>query len=567
MDEKTLKRIKELAIINRLKYGKANEKAVIGKLLAECPELKKNIHQLLPRISSIVLEVNNSDITTLKNKVSIEEKGKKEEKLDKLRLPNKPSKVVMRFAPNPNGPATLGSARGIIINHELARKYNGKFILRFDDTDPRIKRPLKEAYDWYLQDCKWLGCEPDEIYYASERIPLYYRFAEKLIEIDKAYVCFCSREEFKHYRSNGLECPHRDQSVKENLEFWKGMLSNAYEEGECVLRIKTDMQHKDPAVRDWVAFRIIKNAQHPKVGSKFEVWPTLDFESAIEDKLLGITHILRGKDLIDSEKRQRYIYNYLGWKYPKVIHWGRIKLEEFGKFSTSLLRKGIEEGKYLGWDDPKLPTLLALRRRGITAEAIKRVMLSLGISDTDISLSIKNIYAENRKLLDSKVNRYFFVSEPRKLKIHGICCDKNEIEVKLPLHPSFPERGYREHKLKVVNGSLELYISTEDSKHLKIGEEIRLMNLFNIVIEDISREEIKARWLKEKNMKVKKIQWLSDGIKAKIIKPNAIDTGLAEHHCLNLSQGEIIQFERYGFCRLDSIEENGKRLVFYFAHK
>ena len=252
-------------------------------------------------------------------------------------------KVVMRFAPNPNGPATLGSARGMVVNSEYVKMYKGKFILRFDDTDPDIKRPMLEAYEWYLDDFRWLGVVPDQVIYASDHFPLYYDYARKLIEMGKAYVCFCKGEYFKELKDAKKACPHRGVSPEENLRHWEKMLAGEYEDQQAVLRIKTDIEHKDPALRDWGAFRIRKMA-HPRsvIGNKYCVWPLLDFAGAIEDHELGMTHIIRGKDLMDSEKRQSYIYKYFGWKYPRTTHWGRVKIYEFGKFSTSSLRKAIE---------------------------------------------------------------------------------------------------------------------------------------------------------------------------------------------------------------------------------
>ncbi|MDD5111980.1 MAG: glutamate--tRNA ligase, partial [Candidatus Altiarchaeota archaeon] len=344
-----------------------------------------------------------------------------------LTLPGDTSKVVMRFAPNPNGPPTLGHARGIIINAELVRKYNGKLILRFDDTDPKTKKPLLEAYEWYKENCLWLGFAPDEIVECSSNLPEYYKYAEQLIKLEKAYVCGCAQERLKECREGGRACPHRDKSVEENMNGWKAMLSGETSEGAAVLRIKTALAAPNPAHRDWVAFRIL-NEPHPKTGGKYRVWPMLDFAGAIEDRLLGVTHIIRGKDLTDSGRRQQYVYDYLGWKYPEVMHWGRIKVTEdfedspadgeieegetITKLSTSRIANAIKEGEYTGWDDVRLHTLMALRRRGITPEAIRNLMLGLGLSESDIAISMENLYSENRKILDAQSNRYFFVEDP-----------------------------------------------------------------------------------------------------------------------------------------------------------
>ena len=548
--------IRKYAIQNRLQYGEAKEKAVMGKVLSEIPEAKKDIEKLMKDIEKIVSEINKIEIEELQG---YELEKRKAEKMVGLKLKEKSERVVMRFAPNPNGPATLGSARGIVVNSELAKKYGGKFILRFDDTDPKTKKPLLKAYEWYLQDCEWLGAKPDEIYYASDRIPIYYGYAEKLIKLEKAYVCFCSQGDFKKLRDRQKECLHRKQSKKENLRFWRNMLNGEYRDEECVLRIKTDIKHRDPALRDWVAFRIVRE-KHPRIGKKFIVWPMLDFESAIEDHLLGITHIIRGKDLMDSEHRQRFIYNYLGWEYPATMHWGRISVEEFGRFSTSKLRELIEKGKYKDWDDPRLPTLLALRRRGISPDAIRNLMINLGINETDISISLENLFSENRKSMDSKADRYFFVGDPVELLVKKA----PEKIVRIPLHPSFPERGQRELKPKVgQSGNMRLFIATDDAERLKSGQKIRLMNLFNIEINKIGKV-IEATYLEEKRLDMHKIHWVQDHLDAEIIMPERTARGFCEPSCKNLDVNDIIQFERFGFVRLD---QKNKGLIFYFGHR
>lgn len=550
--------IREHAIRNRLQYGEASEKAVIGKVLAEFPDERKNIKKLMADIKSVVGEVNNLPDTELKTEKI---KRERQKEIKELELPENPKSVVMRFAPNPNGPATLGSARGIIINSELVKRYGGKFIIRFDDTDPKTKRPMQEAYGWYLEDCKWLSARPDEVYYASERIPLYYGYAKELIKLGKAYVCFCSQSEFKSLKDKGAECPHRNQSTDRNMKLWNEMLSGTYKDGECVLRIKTDIEHKDPAIRDWVAFRIVRE-EHPRVRRKFIVWPMLDFESAIEDHELGITHIIRGKDLIDSEHRQKFIYRYFGWEYPKTLHWGRISVEEFGKFSTSKLRKAIENGHYSGWDDPRIPTLMALKRRGITPEAIRNVMINLSINENDISISLENLFAENRKILDPITDRYFFVQNPVKLIVNGA----PEVNVKIPLHPSFRNRGHREfHVEKNEESRVELFISRDDVNRLDKGKEIRLMNLFNVRLKRIGRKII-AEYQRKKNLNVKKIQWVQKYVQGQVIMPEGVVRGYCEESCKNLKIGDVVQFERFGFSRLDRKEDN-RKLIFYFAHR
>ena len=461
----------------------------------------------------------------------------------------------MRFAPNPNGALTLGHARGVATNHHLARKYSGRFILRFDDTDPRTKKPLKEAYDWIVEDCKWLGCPPDEVVTASQNLDTYYQYAVQLIEKGQAYVCTCEREAFKTLKDQMLSCPCRGKTPKENMDGWKRMLTNCAE-GEAVLRIKTDIKNPDPALRDWTAFRIIED-EHPLVGKKYRVWPMLDFESAIEDHIRGVTHILRGIDLMDSGLKQKYIYDYFGWQYPNVILWGRIQIEDIGRFSTSKMAEDIASGKYTGWDDPQLPTLRAMRRRGILPQSIREFVLGLGLSDSAASVSLETLYALNRKILDESANRYFFIPEPVRLEVEGLPGKT----IRMPLHPSFKDRGVREQCMR-DDGCL--YISKSDAG-MAVGQTVKLMGLPCVEITSVGDGLVKAKYSPAENKKVGKIQCLQDYVECEVMKPDGgKDAGYCEPHCKDLEVGTIVQFERYGFCRLDS-KEGG--LVFVFGHK
>jgi glutamyl-tRNA synthetase len=552
--------IEKYALQNAVKYNAApNAGAVMGKLMGERPELRSRAKEVSPLIGEVLAEVKKTSPEEWKRRleeiapellVQLSEKKEPDKGLPKLE--GAEGGVVMRFAPNPNGPPTLGSARGIIVNSEYVKKYGGKFIIRFDDTDPVKKRPMPEAYGWYLEDCQWLGAKPDQVIVASERIEQYYPIAEELIRRGGAYVCRCPQAAFKEHKEKGIECIDRGQSIEENLDLWKKMLDGTLKEGEAVLRVKTDMHHKDPAIRDWPAFRIV-TAPHPLVGDRYRVWPLLDFESAVEDHLLGTTHIIRGKDLADSGSRQRYLYSYLGWEYPRVIHWGRVKIHQFGSFSTSKLRKAIEAGEYSGWDDPRVPTVRAMRCRGIRPEALRKFMIDLGVGETDISLSMDSIYAENRKLVDPEANRRFFVWEPVALEIEG---DVPPL-ARAPPHPT-DDRGFRE-----IPAGNRLFICRSDLEGFRAGDNIRLKDLCNVEI--TSLEPARARFLgKDMGKRTKIIHWAPlDGVRVIVMKPDGVDEGIGETGIAE-ELGKVVQFERYGFVRVNKI---GEPIVAYYAHR
>ena len=552
--------IEKYALQNAVKYNAAPKVgAVMGKLMGEHPALRSRAKEVSPLVAEVLAVVQKTGpeewqkrLEAIAPELLAELSEKKEPDKGLPALEGAEGGVVMRFAPNPNGPPTLGSARGIIVNSEYVKKYGGKFIIRFDDTDPVKKRPMPEAYGWYLEDCAWLGARPDLVITASERVEQYYPIAEELIRRGGAYVCGCPQAAFKEHKDKGVECQHRSQSVEENLELWKGMLDGTVAEGEAVLRVKTDMHHKDPAIRDWPAFRIV-TAPHPLVGDKYRVWPLLDFESAVEDHLLGTTHIIRGKDLADSGSRQRYLYQHLGWQYPRVVHWGRIKIHQFGSFSTSKLRKAIEAGEYSGWDDPRVPTVRAMRCRGIRAEALRKFMIDLGVGETDISISMDSIYAENRKIIDSEANRRFFVWDPVALEIEG---DVPAL-AQAPLHPAI-DRGFRE-----IPAGNKLFICKSDLEGLKVGDNIRLKDLCNIEISSL--EPARARFLaRDMGQRTKIIHWApADGPKVRVLRPDGADEGFGEAGIAE-ELGRVVQFERYGFVQVNGV---GEPIVAYFAHR
>ncbi len=562
MDPETINSlIKKYALYNAYKHnGKMDGGAVISKLMGEYPELRPVVKDILKALPDVIEGVNNLTLQEqrklleslapelLKQVVSDEKKEKLPE------LPNHKN-IIMRFAPNPNGPPTLGSARGIVINSEYTQMYGGTFILRFDDTDPQTKRPMLEAYDWYIEDCEWLQTRPDLVVIASDRMAIYYSYAEKLMKLGAAYVCTCTQEEFKRFKDAMIPCPDRDRTADENLKLWNDMLHGFFREKEAVLRIKTDIKHKNPALRDWICFRII-SAPHPR-GLEYRVWPMLDFESAIEDHLLNVTHILRGKDLRDSEGRQQFLYNYLGWQYPITIHWGRISIYEFGKFSTSEIKKAIEKGVYRGWDDPKLPTIRALRRRGFHPEALRRFMISLGVSESDIRISLENLYAENRKVIDVSTRRYFFVKDPVRMEIVGV----TPTTARPPLHPSL-KLGFREIKV----GS-EVFISSDDIKFAP-GDIIRLKDLYNVKIARL--EPLVAEYSgDERTRRLKIVHWVpTNGLKVEVLTPEGIDDGIGEEGIAS-ELNNVVQFERYGFVRIDEIvkHDNETKIIAYFTHQ
>jgi glutamyl-tRNA synthetase len=449
--------------------------------------------------------------------------------------------------------------------------YKGKFILRFEDTDPKIKRPSLKFYDSIRKDLKWLGCTVDEEYTQSDRLPIYYEYTEKLIGDGNAYVCECPSEEFRAKTIAKQACPCRDLPAGEHLERWHSMLTGGYTEGQAVVRVKTDLENPNPAIRDWPALRVIDTQKypHPRVGSKYIVWPLYNLAAGLDDHLMGMTHIIRGKEHYTNMVRQKYMYDYLGWTYPEAIHYGRLKITG-ADLSKSKIVAGIKAGIYTGFDDPRLGTFAALRKRGITPEAIKKMIIDVGIKPNDVTLSWENLYAYNRKILDTTSSRYFFVAEPVELKVTQV--PKRSFHVLLPLQPDKPGQ-YREYSINhEENDQLSFWVSKKDAETMEPEKVFRLMELFNVKIESKNDSFVTAKFASEsyedvRKIKVQLIQWIPEGTEfpSQVVMPDAsVTEGFAEADCKKLKPDAIIQFERFGFVRINEV---GEKIVAYYAHK
>jgi glutamyl-tRNA synthetase len=578
-DAKLKEFIRKLALLNAIKHdGKAQAGPVIGKILGENPDLRKKVKQTTTLVDAVVREVNSLSLEQQQKLVQerwpealVKEKVEEEKRLPPLPNVDRYAVIVTRFSPNPDCVLHLGSARAIVLCHEYARMYKGKFVLRFEDTDPKVKRPVLEFYDMIKEDLRWLECKPDGIYIQSDRIPIYYEYAEKLLKDGNAYVCTCEPELFRKKTLASQPCPCRNLPPDEQFERWQRMLTGRVKEGEAVLRVKTDLNHPNPAVRDWPAARIIDKEKfpHPRVGNKYYVWPLYNLACGVDDHLMGITHIIRGKEHLTNQVRQEFMYRHLGWKYPEAIHYGRLKITG-ATLSKSKIVQGVRDGLYKSWDDPRLATFLALRRRGITPEAIKKMIIDVGPKTSDVILSWENLYAYNRKILDPETSRYFFVQNPIQLTVKSI---PKTFDVKLRLHPEKPEKGFREYRLTPKkDGSVLLWVSKIDMDNSKSGQVVRLMELFNVKIEKITVYSAEATFVNESYEDARKIgalliHWVlvDADFPCRVVMPDAtMVDGIAESACKELRSDNIVQFERFGFARIDEV---GAKLTAYYAHR
>jgi len=571
------------------KYKNVSDKAVLGKVIAKVPEIKKELKDYIPKIKKYV---NNVDSLNEKEKENllerleklyyntenkkdeksnkkdrtkkIEEKSEKKNELSELDLKDlNGKKVRTRFAPSPTGYLHIGHAYNIIYNYYYSKKYNGKFILRFEDTNP--EKTEEDFYNSIIRDVNWITKDGiSEVVYQSDRLNYYYDYAKKLIEIGKAYVCTCKSEVFKNYIDNKKPCPCRNLIVGEHLRRFEKMFKE-YKPGEAVLRFKADLENPNPALRDFPIMRI-NETEHPRTGKKYRVWPLYNLSTAIDDALLNVTHIIRGKDGEINGIRQDMIKDVLNLSKSHYLHIGRVQFTDLELGKTPIKEK-IEKGIYKGWDDPRVPTLVSFRKKGFLPEAFQDMIVSMGISKRDSKISfkdyLKNLIFFNKKYVDKIAERYFFINNSIKV----ILKNNNIKEVKLPKHP-VENYGFRIFKIKDV-----VYLEKEDVLRFKEGSYIRLMHFANFRIEkvDIDKNEVILEYHStelNKELKAKLIHFLPElKHKAQIVmNDSSVKEGYIETN--NLEINKIYQFERFGFCRLDNIKKGKeKEFIFYFTHK
>lgn len=570
--------VRRAALLNAIKHGgRAKIGAVMGRVLAERPDLRPVTKELAGLCSQTVKEINQLSLSDQRRiteetwpETLMEEKKKEKRGLPPLPNAEKYAQVVTRFSPNPDCVLHIGSTRAVILCHEYARMYNGRFVLRFEDTDPRLKRPKLEFYDMIEEDILWLGCKWDEKVVQSDRMQHYYDWAEKLLHAGGAYVCTCNREVFKTLTLASKPCPDRDLDPSEQLGRWEKMLDGAYTEGGAIVRVKTDLSHPNPAVRDWPALRVIdiQETPHPRVGSKYRVWPLYNMACGVDDHLLGISHIIRGKEHLTNEVRQRFMYKKLGWAYPETLHYGRLKIIG-AEVSKSKIVRLVEDKAVSGFSDPRLATLSALRRRGIKPETLRLLVMEIGPRPVDATLSWENIYAINRKMIDDEANRFFFLRDPVRMIVKGI----GRTYISTPaLHPDHPERGRRHLEVRPSDGNISILISSDDVQKLDEEKHVRLIELFNVVIVSAKKDHVEAKFESDSYEDVRKagvplFQWLplEGNINVRLAITNGeVIGGLGENTLLHTNVGDVVQLVRVGFGRIDSKSSDGVEI--FYAH-
>ncbi len=551
--------IRKYALQNAVFHkGSANPKAVLGKVLGECPELRGDVASVSAVIDAVVEEVNSMTPEQQESALesidpSLTHKDKKPRNHGLPDLEGVDGEVVMRIAPGPSGPLHIGHTRASVINDEYVKRYGGELVLRFEDTNPERIEP--DAYDMIIEDLDWLGVKIGRTFYQSDRFEKYYDYTRRLLEMGKAYVCTCDGDHWRELKEQGMACPCRELPVEEQLERYDRFLSNGYSEGQAVVVVKTDLNHPNPAIRDFVALRLV-DSPHPRTGDKYQAYPMMNLAVPIDDHGMGMTHVIRGKDHLNNTFRQEYIYDYLSWNKPRFIHYGLVHVED-AILKTSTIGKGIKAGEYSGWDDVRIGTVRALKRRGIRAEAFRNYWIDAGIKPVDVQFSLDGLYVKNREIIDPISNRYFFVDDPVTVRIDG----NGSIVGDAPLHPDHPERGARHYDLALP---ASVRLSPSDYADLGSTGRIRLKDLCNIRAGDSAVFD--GNDLSVLKEGVKAVQWVGpDGVPARLLMPDGtVRTGVAEKAIEN-EKGDSVQLERIGFARIESRGEDG--LVMIYTHR
>lgn len=517
----------------------------------------------------------------------------------------KHSTVYTRFPPEPNGYLHIGHAKSICLNFGIAKDYQGQCNLRFDDTNP-VKEDI-EYVDSIKHDVQWLGFQwSGDVRYSSDYFDALHQYAVELINKGLAYVDELSPEQIREYRGTltqpGKNSPYRDRSVEENLALFEKMRAGGFEEGKACLRAKIDMASPFIVMRDPVLYRI-KFADHHQTGSKWCIYPMYDFTHCISDALEGITHSLCTLEFQDNRRLYDWVLDNISIPvHPRQYEFSRLNLE-YAIMSKRKLNLLVTENIVEGWDDPRMPTISGLRRRGYTAASIREFCKRIGVTKQDNTVEMAALEACIREDLNENAPRAMAVIDPVKLVIENYPQDESEV-VSMPNHPNKPEMGSRD-----VPFSGEVWIDRADFreeankqyKRLVLGKEVRLRNAYVIKAERVEKDEqgnittiyctYDAETLSKDPADGRKVKGVIHWVSAShalpieirlydrlfsVANPGAaedflstinpeslvIKQGFGEPSLNTAEMGKALQFEREGYFCLDSRYSTPEHLVF-----
>jgi len=525
-----------------------------------------------------------------------------------LKVNKNEGRVATRFPPEPNGYLHIGHAKSVCLNFGIADQYGGTCNLRFDDTDPSGES--MEYVESIKSDVRWLGFDwNDRLFYASDYFEQLYRYAVQLIKDGKAYVCSLSPDEIREYRGTltepGRDSPYRTRSVEENLDLFERMRAGEFEEGAHVLRVKIDMASPNMNMRDPTIYRI-KKIPHYRTGDKWLIYPMYDFTHCLSDSIEGITHSICTLEFENNRPLYDWVLDQLKVYHPQQIEFARLNLS-YTVLSKRKLVELVGKGHVTGWDDPRMPTLAGLRRRGYTPEAIQRFCERIGVAKRDSIVDIELLEHCIREDLNQRAPRVMAVLCPLRLVIDNYPEDKVE-ELDAPYHPQDPDMGSRK-----VPFSRVLCIEWDDFREdppkkffrLAPGREVRLRYAYYVTCTGVVKDEqtgevvevhctydpkTRGGWSPDGRKVKGTIHWVSaahslpaevrlydrlfqvanpsgerDRDFMKYLNPNSLETltsVFVEPSLAGATPGNCYQFERLGYFCVDPVDSSDRGLVF-----
>jgi len=565
--DEVLEVARKYALQNAVQHGGSCQVGpVMSRLLAERSDWRPHARSLSPAVKEAVDWANGlgagaqlEALEAIDPALAVREVKERAHGLPDL--PGAEGGVVMRFAPGPSGPLHIGHSRAAILNDEYVRRYGGRYILRFEDTDPARIAP--EAYAMIREDMDWLRCRITDVYEQTDRFDHYYSHASKLLAMGAGYVCTCPPETWRGLKEASRPCPHREEAPETQLLRWEGMLAGAFPQEGAVVVIKTELGDPNPALRDWVALRIT-DEPHPKTGTKYRVYPLYNYSVAIDDHLMGMTHVLRGKDHLNNTMRQKWVYSYMGWKEPYFHHYGNVSIED-AVLKKSVIREAVMRGEYSGWDDPRVGTLRALARRGLDPEAIRRYWVEASIRPIEIGFSWKTLFAHDRDIHEPSAPRLFFVADPVVVTLEA----PRPLEARAPVHPDRPDMGVRELRLppSAREGTYAALLCAADMETVQAAGRFRLKDLGNFELVSSHAARYIGNDLAVLKEGVPIVHWVPPGGPGCVVHhPDGhADAGVAEVAALD-RHGQFVQFERYGYVRIE-VDREKRELEGFFAYR
>ncbi|KAK4622576.1 putative glutamate--tRNA ligase, cytoplasmic [Fulvia fulva] len=512
-------------------------------------------------------------------------------------LPDVEKGVVTRFPPEPSGYLHIGHAKAALLNDYFAhKKYNGKMIVRFDDTNPSKEK--QEFEDSILKDCELLGVKPDQVTYTSDYFEDLHKQAVEMIKAGNAYADNTPQEQLREERMQRIESSHRNDSIDDNLAHFEEMKKGTEEGTKWYIRAKIDMSSNNGAMRDPVIYRCNPEAHH-RTGTTWKIYPTYDFACPIVDSVEGITHALRTTEYNDRDPQYQWFLKTLNLRH--VYNWNFSRMNFIKTFlSKRKLNKVVNEGKVWGWDDPRMPTVRGIRRRGMTIPALQEFIVKQGPSKNINLMDWTNFWATNKKYIDNTAKRYTAVTTKDKVTCTVAGAPEAPRTDEKPVHAKNAELGSK----KVVF-SKTIILDQEDARSFEEGEEITLMNWGNAIVrkkkhglnplnlvkseEDKSVTELELELHLQGDVKKtsKKVTWLStdqelvpitlydfdylitkdkleedDSLEAALNPNTEFKTeSLADCNVAELKEDDIIQFDRKGFFRIDKPFKHGESAV------